>query len=139
MSGGVIIHFSLTFSSAIFALVSSAHETARLRGRSSNDAWLWAGGGAAALTGYLRIAGTRHHLIDVVAGASVGYAVGKWIPRHVLRAQRRSSSRAEALLHRPSHIPPPLFAYSRTITSDQKILVQLGKGPGRSLQLGIRF
>lgn len=121
-----------------FALVSSAHETARLRGRSSNDVWLWAGGGAAALTGYLRVAGARHHLIDVVTGAGVGYAVGKWIPRYVLRAQRRSPPHAEAVLYRPSPMPP-LFAYSRTVTRDQKILVQIGKGPGRSLQLGIRF
>ncbi len=122
-----------------FALVSSARETARLRGRDSNDAWLWAGAGAAALTGYLRVAGTRHHLIDVVAGAFAGYAVGKWIPRHVLQAKRRSSQSAGARLGSPSPIQPPLFAYSRTITSDQKILVQVGKGPGRSLQLGLRF
>lgn len=125
--------------SLAFALVASAHETARLRGRRSNDAWLWTGGTAAALTGYLRIAGERHHLIDVLAGASVGYAVGKWIPRHVLRPDRRTSANGPATLREPPQLAPTVFAYSKPVTSDGKVLIQVGKGPGRSLQLGIRF
>lgn len=119
-----------------FALISSAHETARLRGRRSNDAWLWAGGGAAALTGYLRVAGERHHLIDVLAGAGVGYAIGKWIPRHVLPPDRRSLAPVRSTA---APLPPPLFGYTRAFTSEGKVVVQLGKGPGRSLQVGIRF
>lgn len=125
--------------SMAFALVASAHETARLRGRRSNDAWLWTGGTAAALTGYLRLAGERHHLIDVLAGASVGYAIGKWIPRHVLRPDRATSASGPATLREPPPVAPAVFAYSRTVTSDGRVLIQLGKGPGRSLQLGIRF
>lgn len=124
--------------SLAFALVASAHETARLRGRRSNDAWLWTGGTAAALTGYLRIAGDRHHLIDVLAGAGVGYAIGKWVPRQVLRPDRRDSD-GSAALRKPHEPAPPLFAYSRAVSSDGRVLLQLGKGPGRSLQLGIRF
>ena len=125
--------------SVAFALVASAHETARLRGRRSNDAWLWTGGTAAALTGYLRVAGERHHLIDVLAGAGVGYAIGKWIPRHVLRPDRRASvERPETLRESPA-VAPALLAYSRAVTRDGRVLLQLGKGPGRSLQLGIRF
>lgn len=124
--------------SLAFALVASAHETARLRGRRTNDAWLWTGGTAAALTGYLRIAGERHHLIDVLTGAGVGYAIGKWIPRHVLRPDRQTSTDRSAMLGKPPGAAPALFAYSRA-TSDGKVRIQLGKGPGRSLQLGIRF
>ncbi len=125
--------------SLAFALVASAHETARLRGRRSNDAWLWTGGTAAALTGYLRIAGERHHLIDVVTGAGVGYAIGKWIPRQVLRPDHRDSTDGPAAFRKPPDPAPALFAYSRAVTSDGRVLLQLGKGPGRSLQFGIRF
>jgi membrane-associated phospholipid phosphatase len=124
--------------SVAFALVASAHETARLRGRRSNDAVLWTGGAAAALTGYLRIAGDRHHLADVLTGAGVGYAIGRWIPRHVLRPDRKTSTDRPGMLRSPPGTTPAMFAYSRA-TSDGKVLVQLGKGPGRSLQVGIRF
>ena len=124
--------------SLVFAMVASAHETARLRGRRSKDVWLWTGGTAAALTGYLRIAGERHHLIDVLTGAGVGYAIGKWIPRQVLRPDRRDSD-GPAALRKPLDPAPALFAYSRAVSSDGRVLLQLGKGPGRSLQLGIRF
>ena len=117
-----------------FALLSSAQETARLKGRSKND-WLWVGGGAAAATAYLRVAGGRHYLIDVLTGAGVGYVVGRWVPRHVTREPQSIGS---SVAFRPS-LSPPVFAYSRSVGSDGNILFQLGKGPGRSVQLGLRF
>jgi hypothetical protein len=116
-----------------FALVSSAHETNRLRGRSTND-WVWVGGGAAAATAYLRVAGGRHHLIDVLAGAGVGYMVGRWIPRHVTRPKE-----PEAQVSGPEFRSPPVFAYSRAVGGDGKVHFQVGKGPGKSVQFGLRF
>ena len=119
-----------------FALVSSAYETDRLRGRLSN-AWLWVGGGAAAATAYFRVAGGRHHLIDVLTAAGVGYAVGRWIPRHVTRP-KEPEPMGSGLAFRPS-LSPPVFAWSRPVGSDGAVLFQVGKGPGRSVQLGLRF
>lgn len=118
-----------------FAMVSAAQETARLRGHPRNS-WVWIGGAASALTGYLRVAGDSHNLIDIVAGASVGYAIGKWVPRHL-----RSSSEGGALQAvggtGPLGQPPPLFSYSAR--DDRGPRVQLGKGPGRSFQISIVF
>jgi len=119
-----------------FALVSSAHETARLRGRPTSD-WVWVGGAAAAATAYLRMAGGRHYLIDVFTGAGVGYVVGRWIPQHVTHPNGpRSMGPGQAFRSSPS---PPLFAYSRPVGSDGNVILQLGKGPGRSVQVGLRF
>lgn len=129
--------------SLAFALVSSAHETARLRGRRTHDAWLWAGGASAALTGYLRVAADRHHLTDVLAGAGIGYAVGKWVPRQVLRPRRTVPAEMpdpEGGSRPPVALGPPLLSYSRPLSGGgRSLLVQVGKGPGRSLQIGVRF
>ncbi len=122
-----------------FAMVSSAHEAARLRGRPRND-WLWVGGAAAAATGYFRVAGDRHHLVDVVTGAGVGYFVGAWVTRHLHGRAGSGLTQAPVGLARPSSSSPPMFAYARSVLSgDRRVLVQVGKGPGRSLQLGISF
>jgi hypothetical protein len=119
-----------------FALVSSAHETARLRGHATSD-WIWAGGAAAAATAYLRMAGGRHYLIDVLAGAGVGYLVGRWIPRQVTRPTEPQSTGPGVAFR--SSLSPSLFAWSRSVGSDGNVLLQLGKGPGRSVQFGLRF
>lgn len=122
-----------------FAMVSSAREMERLRGREPSG-WLWAGGAAAAATGYFRVAGDRHHLVDVVAGAAVGSLVGRWLPRALHRSARsRSSPAAMAPVGPPMSSPSP-FLYSRPIASgNRSVLLQVGPGPGRSLQVGLRF
>ncbi len=119
-----------------FALVSSAHETARLRGRETND-WRWVGAGAATVTAYLRIAGGRHHLFDVLTGAGVGYVMGRWIPRHIARPEE-PQLRPPGQAFRNS-MPPAVFAYSKPVGADGGALLQVGKGPGRSIQLGLSF
>lgn len=118
-----------------FSLVSSARETARLRGRSV-DNWFWAGAGAAALTGYLRVGGDRHHLTDVLVGAGVGYAVGKWVPRHL---HQREDVPGAAGRGGGALSAPPAFAYARPVGRGGDVLVRLGKGPGKSLMLRVDF
>lgn len=122
-----------------FALISSARETARLRGRSSNE-WVLVGGLSAAATGYLRVAGDRHHLLDVVAGASVGYFVGRWVPR---RLHHRPSARALPAGDARGMImttPPAVLGVVQQVTrGNRPMFVQFGKGPGRSIQIGVSF
>lgn len=68
-------HTTLTF-----ALAASSGTIASMRGYRSAP-WVWAGGlTLAATTGYLRIAGDRHYLTDVIVGAIVGSAIGAAIP-----------------------------------------------------------
>lgn len=74
-------HTNLAFTTAV-----AGGTIASLKGYPSAP-WIWASGlTIAALTGYLRIAADRHYLLDVVAGAVAGSAVGALIP----------------LLHRPA-------------------------------------
>ncbi len=119
-----------------FALVSSAHETARLRGRSV-DNWLWAGAGVAALTGYFRVSGDRHHLTDVLVGAGVGYAIGRWVPGHF--HQREVQESAGSSRGGPAPPGPATFAYARALGRDRDALLQVGKGPGKSLVFRFDF
>lgn len=119
-----------------FALVSSAHETARLRGRSV-DNWLWAGAGAAALTGYFRVGGDRHHLTDVLVGAGVGYAVGRWVPRHLHQRDVAGPGASGRGVSPPAG--PPAFAYARSMGPGGDVLVRVGKGPGKSLVFRVDF
>ena len=68
-------HTSIAFSAA-----AAATQIARLRGRSG---WRWLAAatfGAAALTGYLRVAADRHWTTDVVTGAAMGTATGLVVP-----------------------------------------------------------
>ena len=76
-----------------FSLAASATQVARLRGLTG---WKWlavASFAGAAATGWLRIAGDRHWLTDVVVGAGVGTAVGLAVPPLVLRpaGERKSA------------------------------------------------
>lgn len=122
-----------------FALISSARETARLRGRSSNE-WVLVGGLSAAATGYLRVAGDRHHFLDVVAGASVGYLVGRWVPR---RLHHRPSTRPRPAgdgLPVAVARPPAVLGFAQPVTrGNRPMVVQFGKGAGRSIQIGVSF
>ena len=119
-----------------FALIASAHETSRLRGRPRND-WLWLGGASAVATGYLRVAGDRHYLIDVVTGAGVGYLVGRLTPRHLRRSKAPDISGAHPEWEGAPRAPT--LALTKALGADRGVLLQVGKGPGRSLQVGIRF
>jgi membrane-associated phospholipid phosphatase len=69
-----------------FALVVSGGTVATLRGYRRADLIWKVGLPVAALTGYLRIAGDRHYLTDVLAGAAVGSAVGFAVPYLLHRA-----------------------------------------------------
>jgi membrane-associated phospholipid phosphatase len=128
-------------SAVVFALVSSAHETARLRGRPTSN-WIWVGGAAAVTTGYLRVAADRHHLIDVLAGAGVGYLVGRWVPRHLHHPSSPRPGAASELQFSAgqNRMGPPLIGYTKSMMSgNRRVLVRLGSGPGRGLQLGVSF
>ena len=66
--------------SSAFSAAAAATQIARLRGR---PGWKWLGlatFGAAAITGYLRVAANRHWLTDVLSGAAVGSATGLLVP-----------------------------------------------------------
>jgi membrane-associated phospholipid phosphatase len=87
-------HTSFAFSAA-----AAATQIARLRGR---PGWKWLGlatFGAAALTGYLRIAADRHWLTDVVTGAAVGTAAGLVVP---LLAYQPADGRKPAVVLAPA-------------------------------------
>ena len=66
--------------SFVFTTAAAATQIARLRGRTG---WKWLGlatFGAAALTGYLRVAADRHWATDVIASAVVGTTTGLVVP-----------------------------------------------------------
>ena len=64
-----------------FSLATAAGTVSTLRGYRSAP-WVWGTGlGAAGAVGYLRIAGDKHYLSDVLVGAVVGSAFGIGIPR----------------------------------------------------------
>jgi len=75
-------HSSLTFSLAV-----GAGTVAYLRGDPSAPWILAAGLTAAAATGWLRIAGDKHYLTDVLTGAAVGSLAGWAIPYYVHRRE----------------------------------------------------
>ncbi|MGK3987890.1 phosphatase PAP2 family protein [Sorangium sp. So ce136] len=65
---------------AAFSLAAASGTVASMRGYRAAP-WVWAQGMAiAALSGYLRMAGDRHYLTDVLTGAAVGSAAGVLIP-----------------------------------------------------------
>jgi hypothetical protein len=66
--------------SLAFSLVASAGTISTLRGYRSAP-WVWGIGMTLATTvGYLRIAGDKHYLTDVLVGAAVGAGVGVAVP-----------------------------------------------------------
>lgn len=67
--------------SMAFSIAAATGTVASLRGR-DHAAWVWAVGmTAATAVGWLRVAGDRHHLTDVLTGAAVGTAMGVAVPR----------------------------------------------------------
>jgi membrane-associated phospholipid phosphatase len=66
-------------SGAMSVAISSA-VVARMRGYRS-EPYLWIGGTVIAMSaGYLRVAGDRHYLTDVLSGAAIGTAAGLTVP-----------------------------------------------------------
>ncbi len=64
-----------------FALASAAGTVSSMRGYESTP-WVWGVGMTAAATiGWLRIAGDKHYLTDVLVGAATGTAAGVLLPR----------------------------------------------------------
>lgn len=72
-------------SSLAFSLAVGAGTVAHLRGDRSAPWILGAGLAAATATGWLRIAGDKHYLTDVLAGAAVGSLAGWAIPFYLHR------------------------------------------------------
>jgi membrane-associated phospholipid phosphatase len=71
--------------SRVFAAAAAASQVTRLRGRGGSR-WIAALGlGAAAVTGWLRVAADQHWATDVLAGAAAGAAVGWAVPTFALR------------------------------------------------------
>ncbi len=82
-----------------FSAAAAATQIARLRGRAG---WKWLAAatlGAAALTGYLRVAADRHWLTDVATGAAIGTAAGLVVP---LIAFQPADGRRPAVLLAPA-------------------------------------
>jgi len=74
------VSFYSGHTSLAFSAVAAAGTLAILH-RSPYAPWVWGIGlPLAALTGYLRIAADQHYLSDVLAGASVGTAIGGLVP-----------------------------------------------------------
>ncbi|HSD89216.1 MAG TPA: phosphatase PAP2 family protein [Kofleriaceae bacterium] len=74
------LSFPSGHTSTSFAVAISAAYVARMRGYRSEH-YLWIGGTVlAAGAGYLRIAGDRHYLTDVLSGAVLGTGVGLTVP-----------------------------------------------------------
>lgn len=92
-------HTTLAFAAAV-----SGATVATLRGYDTAP-YLWVIGGLMALgTGYLRIAGDRHYLSDVLVGAAVGSLVGwavPWLHRASLWDEPGDEGRTSFLLGPP--------------------------------------
>jgi membrane-associated phospholipid phosphatase len=87
-----------------FAVAAAAGTVSDLRGYRSAP-WVWAVGlGLAATTGYLRIAGDKHYLSDVLVGAAVGAAAGVALPR-LLHPRERGEEVASAPSARVTALP----------------------------------
>lgn len=69
-------HTATTFAAVVAAATIAS------RRQSPEAPWIWAAGvGLASTTGYLRVAGDRHFLTDVLTGAAVGTTLGMLMPR----------------------------------------------------------
>lgn len=82
-----------------FAVATSSGTIASMRGYRLAPAVWAAGMSLAALSGYLRIAGDRHYLTDVLAAAAVGSAFGVGVPLlfHAPRSENAATLRFQPL------------------------------------------
>ena len=86
-----------------FAVAAAAGTVSTMRGYESAP-WVWGVGlTLATATGYLRIAGDKHYLTDVLVGAGTGLAAGIAIPRLLHPRKEGSSSGGTAVT---SHADP---------------------------------
>ncbi len=84
-----------------FSLATAAGTVSSQRGYRSAP-WVWGVGlGAAATVGYLRIAGDKHYLTDVLAGAAIGAAVGIGVPRALHGREKSGSAGSTAIVPIP--------------------------------------
>lgn len=75
------VSFYSGHTSLAFSLATAAGTVSSMRGYGSAP-WVWGVGlGLASLVGYLRVAGDKHYLTDVLVGAVAGAAVGIAVPR----------------------------------------------------------
>jgi membrane-associated phospholipid phosphatase len=75
------VSFYSGHSSLAFSLATAAGTVSSMRGYKSAP-WVWGIGlGLASTVAYLRVAGDKHYLTDVLVGAAVGSAMGIAIPR----------------------------------------------------------
>ena len=75
------VSFYSGHSSLAFSLATAAGTVSSMRGYKSAP-WVWGIGlGLASTVAYLRVAGDKHYLTDVLVGAVVGSAMGIAIPR----------------------------------------------------------
>jgi membrane-associated phospholipid phosphatase len=75
------VSFYSGHSSLVFSLAAAAGTVSSLRGYRSAP-WVWAGGMTlAAGVAYLRVAGDKHYLTDVLTGAAIGTVAGIALPR----------------------------------------------------------
>jgi membrane-associated phospholipid phosphatase len=80
-------HASLTFS-----LATAAGTVSSMRGYKSAP-WVWGIGlGLASTVAYLRVAGDKHYLTDVLVGAAAGSALGIAIPRWLHGREEKGST-----------------------------------------------
>jgi membrane-associated phospholipid phosphatase len=105
--------------SATFAAAFAAREMLRLEGAKGSAGTADTALGLAIATGLLRTAADRHYLTDVIAGAAVGWAVGKGIAR----------------LHKPETESAPMGAPS-TKTRQPSVRLPLAWREGSSMTLG---
>jgi membrane-associated phospholipid phosphatase len=78
-----------------FAVAAAAGTVSSMRGYESAP-WVWGVGMTlAATTGYLRIAGDKHYLTDVLVGAGTGIAAGIALPRLLHPKERAATPGAE--------------------------------------------
>lgn len=74
------VSFFSGHSTLVFSLVTSAGVIAHRR-HYKTEPYIWIGGGVlAASTAYLRMAGDKHYLTDVLTGSAVGVAAGLTVP-----------------------------------------------------------
>ena len=91
---GVHVDGNLSFfsghTSFAFSLAVASGTVASMRGYRAAPAVWGVGLGAAAVTGYLRIAADRHYATDVMTGALVGSALGFAVPYLLHRRGRET-------------------------------------------------
>lgn len=92
------VSFYSGHTSLVFSLATAAGTVSSMRGYRSAP-WVWGIGlGLAGTVGYLRMAGDKHYLTDVLVGAVVGSAMGIAIPRWMHGREERAPATGARLV-----------------------------------------